>query len=244
LSLEVIKDTPPPIASGHCLHPNRDRGQTANESGPFRGLFYTRNNSMIDSIAVFVFAFFFLGFTGWILESVQETIVRKKPVNKGFFKGPFVLSHAIGGVGVYIIGSMFKAYPWAVFLAGTAVCTVLEYIIAVFLEKCFKVKCWDYRTYPHTRWCHFQGRICLTLSVFFGLATLAVVYFYWDFVMGIVWLFGNYVWLVDGIFVLAFLVDAVSSCARLLKAKKAGIAVEGWAVFSNANNEQSGRETP
>jgi uncharacterized membrane protein len=193
---------------------------------------------MIDSIAVFVFAFFFLGFTGWVLESVQETIVRKKPVNKGFFKGPFVLSHAIGGTGVYIIGSMFKAYPWAVFLAGAAVCTAIEYIMAVFLEKCFKVKCWDYRTYPHTRWCHFQGRICLTISVFFGLVTLVVVYVYWDFVVGIARLLGAYLWLVDGILALAFLVDVVSSCVRVLRAKKAGIPVEGWAVFSDTKGAE------
>ncbi|MDR2343997.1 MAG: putative ABC transporter permease, partial [Spirochaetaceae bacterium] len=145
------------------------------------------------------------------------------------FKGPFALSHAIGGAGVYVVGSAFKAFPLAVFLAGAAVCTAVEYIMAVFLEKCFKVKCWDYSTYPHTKWCHFQGRICLTISAFFGLITLAVVYFYWDFVAGIALLLGTYLWLVDGIFALGFLVDAAFTCTRLLRAKKAGIAVKGWA---------------
>jgi uncharacterized membrane protein len=188
--------------------------------------------------ALLVFELFFLGFTGWVLESVQETIVRKRPVNKGFFKGPFTLSHAIGGVGIYIIGSMFKASPFAVFLAGAALCTAIEYIMAVFLEKCFRVKCWDYTTYPHTKWCHFQGRICLTLSVFFGLATLFVVYFYWDFIADIALLFGTYLWLVDGIFVLGFLVDAVSTCTRLLRAKKAGMTVKGWAVFSGTTGAE------
>ncbi|MDR0639390.1 MAG: putative ABC transporter permease [Spirochaetaceae bacterium] len=188
--------------------------------------------------AVFVFELFFLGFTGWALESVQETIVRKRPVNKGFFKGPFALSHAIGGAGVYVIGNVFKAYPFAVFLAGAVVCTAVEYIMAVFLEKCFRVKCWDYATYPHTKWCHFQGRICLTISIFFGLITLAVVYFYWDFIAGLALLFGNYLWLVDGVFVLGFFVDAVFTCAKLLRAKKAGITVKGWAVFSSTTGAE------
>jgi uncharacterized membrane protein len=189
-------------------------------------------------IAVFVFEFFFFGFTGWVLESIQETIVRKKPVNKGFFKGPFVLSHAIGGVSVYVVGSMFKTSPFAVFFAGVVVCTAIEYIAAIFLETCFKVKCWDYRTYPHTRWCHFQGRICLTISVFFGLITLFVVYVYWDFITGIALLLGDYLWLVDGIFVMGFLVDAVSRCVKLIKAKKAGTIVKGWAVFSESQDAE------
>jgi uncharacterized membrane protein len=191
---------------------------------------------MNHSIAVFVFAFFFLGFTGWVLESVQETIVRKKPVNKGFFKGPFIPLQGIGGIAVYFLCSPLKAHPAAVFFTGMAIGTAVEYLAALFLEKCFKVRCWDYRTYPHTKWCHFQGRICLTISVFFGLTTLAVVYVYWDFITGIALLFGTYLWLVDGIFALGFLADAVSSCARLLRAKKAGIAVKGWAVFSGAKD--------
>jgi uncharacterized membrane protein len=187
------------------------------------------------SVAIFIFELFFLGFTGWLLESVHETIVRKRPVNKGFFKGPFTLSQAIGGVGVYALGNVFKASPLAVFLAGAAVCTAIEYIMAVFLAKCFSVKCWDYRTYPHTRWCHFQGRICLTVSVFFGVVTLAVVYFYWDFIAGIALLFGPYLWLVDGLFVLGFLADIVFTCTRLLRAKKTGVKVTGWAVFSDTD---------
>jgi uncharacterized membrane protein len=187
------------------------------------------------SVAVFIFEMFLMSFTGWFLETTQESIVRKKFVSKGFFKGPYVPLQGIGGIAVYFLCSPLKAHPVAVFINGMAICTAVEYITALFLEKCFKVKCWDYRTYPHTRWCHFQGRICLTISVFFGVVTLAVVYFYWDFIAGIALLFGPSLWLVDGLFVLGFLVDVIFTCTRLLRAKKAGVKVTGWAVFSDTD---------
>ncbi|MDR1096135.1 MAG: putative ABC transporter permease [Spirochaetaceae bacterium] len=189
-----------------------------------------------SSAAVFLFEMFVLSFTGWVLETAQESIVRKKFVSKGFFQGPYVPLHGIGGVCVYLLCSPLKAYPAAVFFIGMAICTAVEYLVAVFLEKCFKVKCWDYRTYPHTRRCHFQGRICLTLSLFFGLIALFVVYFYWDFVANTARHLGTYLWLIDGVLALGFIADAVYSCGKVLKAKKAGTKIKGWAVFSDENN--------
>jgi uncharacterized membrane protein len=189
-----------------------------------------------SGVAVFLFEMFFLSFTGWALETAQESVVRKKFVNKGFFKGPYALVHGIGGVCVYLLCSPLKAHPAAVFFAGMAICTAVEYLAAVFLEKCFKVKCWDYRTYPHTRWCHFQGRICLTLSLFFGLITLFVVYFFWDFIANIARHLGAYLWLVDGALVAVFLADVIYTCRKVLRAKKAGTKIKGWAIFSDENN--------
>jgi uncharacterized membrane protein len=191
---------------------------------------------------------FFLSFTGWVLETAQESIVRKKFVSKGFFKGPYIPLHGIGAIFVYMFCSRLKAYPAAVFFIGASICTVAEYLAALFLEACFKVKCWDYQTYPHTRWCHFQGRICLTTSVFFGLASLFLVYFYWDFITNAALRFflergGISLLLLDGVFVLVFLVDAVFACARILRAKKSGNKIKGWAVFSGTDDAEQAAET-
>lgn len=168
------------------------------------------------------------------MESINESITRRRLVNKGFFKGPFILSHGIGGLGAYAIGWPFRAYPVLVFFAGLAVCTAIEYGMAVFLEKCFRVKCWDYTTYPHTKWCTYKGRISLTISLFFGVITLFVVYVYWDFCMKLANGAGPYIWLVDGILVVLFLVDVVLTCAKYLRYKKAGIKSASYAVFSDA----------
>jgi uncharacterized membrane protein len=159
-------------------------------------------------------------------------------VNKGFFSGPYTISHGIGGIGVYVICSPFKAYPFLVFLAGMVICTVVEYIMAIFLEKCFRVKCWDYTTYPHTKWCHFQGRIALTTSIFFGFVTLFVVYIYWQFGLKVTELLGDFICLADGILSAVFIADAVYTCVKLLGFKKAGIKVKNYAVFSDTETPE------
>jgi uncharacterized membrane protein len=203
---------------------------------------------MTYSIAIFVFEMFLLSVTGWVLETAQESIVRKKFVSKGFFKGPYVPLHGIGGIVMYMLCFRLKAYPVAVFFMGVAICTVAEYLAALFLETCFKVKCWDYRTYPHTRWCHFQGRICLTISAFFGLISLFVVYFYWDFIANAAFLFFEEdgevsLLLIDGVFVLIFLVDVIFTCTKILRAKKSGNKIKGWAVFSGTDDAEQAEKT-
>jgi uncharacterized membrane protein len=188
--------------------------------------------------ALIVFEFFLFSVSGWVCETINESITRKRFVNKGFFSGPYTISHGIGGIGVYVICSPLKAHPALVFLTGMAVCTAVEYIMALFLEKCFRVKCWDYATYPHTRWCHFQGRIALTTSLFFGLVALFVVYLYWQFGLKTTELLGDLIWLVDGILLAVFTADAVYTCAKLLRYKKAGIKVKNYAVFSDTETPE------
>jgi uncharacterized membrane protein len=184
-----------------------------------------------------VFLFFFLSASGWVLETIQESITRKKFVSKGFFKGPYVPVQGIGGLSVYAVGSLFKAYPPLVFVAGAVLCTVVEYIAAIFLEKCFAVKCWDYATYPHTKWCHYKGRVCLTMTLFFGVITLFVVYVYWDFGVTLARLLGPYIRLVDAVLLTDFLVDVVFTCNKYLRYKKAGIKVRHSNDFSKTDIE-------
>jgi uncharacterized membrane protein len=185
-----------------------------------------------------IFEFFLFSFSGWVCETINESITRRRFVNKGFFSGPYTISHGIGGIGVYVVCSPFKAHPLPVFLAGMAICTAVEYVMALFLEKCFGVKCWDYTTYPHTRWCHFQGRIALTTSIFFGLVALFVVYVYWQFGLKITELLGGFIVVVDGILLAVFVADAVYNCAKLLRFRKAGIKVKNYAVFSDTETPE------
>jgi uncharacterized membrane protein len=184
----------------------------------------------------FIFVFFFLAVSGWALETAHESMVRGKFINKGFFKGPWVPVHGIGGFGVYVLMNPLRDYPVLVFFAGAALCTVVEYTTALFLEKCFRVKSWDYTTYPHTKWCHVQGRICLTISVFFGLITLAVVYFYWFFAMTLASFLGTWLLFVDGVLTGLFAADVCYSCGRVMHLNKAGVKITGWNVFSDVRN--------
>ena len=134
----------------------------------------------MDNAAVWIFQFFFCAISGWVGETIMESIVRKRFVSKGFFYGPYVPVHGLGAFAVYAAAAPFRANPLVVYLIGIVLCTVVEYLAALLLEKVFHCKSWDYRTYPYASWCHFQGRIALTTSLFFGLVALALVYFYWE----------------------------------------------------------------
>jgi uncharacterized membrane protein len=171
-----------------------------------------------------VFLFFFLSFSGWVGETVMESLVRGRLVSKGFFKGPWVPVHGFGGFAVYAAGAPLRAYPPLVFIAGALLCTAVEYLAALLLEKAFNKRCWDYDTYPFTRWCNYKKRIALTTSLFFGLITLALVYFYWDAALGIAGLIGEKALLwADLLLLAAFAADAALTITHYVKNKIAGI---------------------
>jgi uncharacterized membrane protein len=138
----------------------------------------------------------------------------------------------LGGLAIYFALARFSSQPAAVFAGGVILGTIVEYITALFLEKIFHVKCWDYRSYPHTRWCHFQGRVCLTISLFFGAISLAVVYLFWDLIMLAAEKMGGVLLIVDAALLAFFACDVTASCARVIKAVKSGAKLSGWAVFT------------
>jgi uncharacterized membrane protein len=100
----------------------------------------------------------------------------------------------------------------------------VEYLAALLLEKAFNKQCWDYDTYPFTRWCNYKKRIALTTSLFFGLAALALVYFYWDLALGIAAFIGTKVlfWL-DALLLALFAADGTFTIVHYIKNKLAGI---------------------
>ncbi|MDR3173246.1 MAG: putative ABC transporter permease [Treponema sp.] len=181
-----------------------------------------------------VFLFFFFAFCGWVAECIMESLVRQRPVNKGFFKGPWVPVHGIGALAVYGAAVPLKHSPLLVFSAGVIFCTLLEYAAALVLERGFNVKCWDYETYPFTRWCHYKKRIAFTTSVVFGLMTVGVVYVLWDAAQRLMIFLGPAA--VRGIafaFSVLFVIDALVTGRKYLRYKREGISVKHSNDFSD-----------
>jgi uncharacterized membrane protein len=171
-----------------------------------------------------VFSFFFFSASGWVGETIMESIVRGRFVSKGFFRGPWVPVHGIGAFAAYAVLYHLKKYPILVFVLGTLICTLVEYLAALLLEKVFNKKCWDYDSYPFTRWCNFQKRVALTTSLFFGLVTLAVVYFYWDLCVTLIRFIGKRpLAVIDIILAAAFAADAFFTIRRYILNRIAGI---------------------
>jgi uncharacterized membrane protein len=139
----------------------------------------------------------------------MESAVRRRFVSKGFFKGPWVPVHGIGAFAAYTASYPLKAWPPLVFITGTLLTTGVEYLAALFLEKVFNKRCWDYDTYPFTSWCNYKKRIALTTSLFFGLVALALIYFYWDVCMLILARIpGPALFRLDLVLIILFAIDA------------------------------------
>jgi uncharacterized membrane protein len=168
--------------------------------------------------------FFIFSFSGWIGETVMESTVRRRFVNKGFFKGPYIPLHGVGAFAIYAVCAPLKHCPALVFLMGGFICTLVEYAAALFLEKAFHARGWDYDTYPFTRWCHYKKRVALSTSLFFGIAAFWLIYFYWDAAAAVSARIGpERLFIADTLLAGVFAVDAALTGRRCIKNKHAGI---------------------
>lgn len=107
---------------------------------------------------------------GWLMESVFRTICEKKIINTGFLKGPFCPIYGFGAIIMFLFLDGFEDKPILLFFIALILLTLWEYIVGVLLEKIFKTKYWDYSNHK----INFQGRVCLTNSIFWGI--LGVVF--------------------------------------------------------------------
>lgn len=106
------------------------------------------------------------------MESVSDTIKKKRFVNRGFLIGPYC---PIYGVGVILITILLKKYNddvWATFFMSILICGVLEYMTSYIMEKIFKARWWDYSNNKF----NINGRICLETLIPFGIAGTFIIY--------------------------------------------------------------------
>ena len=114
--------------------------------------------------------FIIYSFLGWVMESIVRTIAERKLINTGFLKGPFCPIYGIGAIIMFLFLEKFENKPIMLFFIAIIVLTIWEYLVGVLLEKMFKTKYWDYSD----KKLNFQGRICLSNSICWGI--LGVVF--------------------------------------------------------------------
>lgn len=124
--------------------------------------------------------FLIYSFLGWLWEEIFCTIDQGKLVNRGFLFGPLCPIYGTGAIAVYVLfQDLMKIDNYiALFFVSMAVCTVIEYVTAIILEKLFNTRWWDYSTYK----INFQGRISLLASTAFGAMSVIFVKFIHPFV--------------------------------------------------------------
>lgn len=115
-----------------------------------------------------LFFFYFYCFFGWCFESAYVSIRCKRPVNRGFMRGPFLPLYGSGGIMMLLVSMPFQDNLFLVYVAGCIGATLLEYVTGVAMEAIFKVRYWDYSNQRF----NFQGHICLSSSLAWGGLTI------------------------------------------------------------------------
>ncbi len=126
--------------------------------------------------------FIIYSFLGWVMESIVRTICEKKLINTGFLHGPFCPIYGIGAIILFLFLNRFENQPVLLFFIGVIILTFWEYIVGVMLEKMFKTKYWDYSDHKF----NFQGRICLTNSICWGILGILFVKYIHPFIESLV----------------------------------------------------------
>lgn len=118
----------------------------------------TFSNGIILNLFIFFFAYSLLG---WILESSYRSLVAKKFINSGFLFGPIL---PIFGFSALVAVSFWYLFDFNIHLAvlfGVLFINSFEYLTAVFSEKFFGLKLWDYSSFRF----NYKGRVSIESSL-------------------------------------------------------------------------------
>mgnify|MGYP005750188577 FL=1 len=164
------------------------------------------------------FLFTIYSFLGWLCESIFCSFLFKKLTNRGFLNGPFCPVYGIGGLLITSLLHPFTGYPPyieipLVFVAGTLLTTLLEYLTGWLLETLFHTTWWDY---SHCRF-NYKGRICLLNSILFGLLCLVAMLILQPILLHLLHLIPPFLrpWILLAI-VLYFLIDTLFTLHTIL----------------------------
>lgn len=134
----------------------------------------------MEKIAVCFMLFITYSFIGWIIEIVNEIIVNKKLINRGFLIGPYCPIYGFGSIiMIYCISNTSDVL--GTFLKIIVICALLEYITSYIMEKLFKTRWWDY---SYSKF-NLNGRICLETMILFGIGGCILLYIINPFIVEI-----------------------------------------------------------
>ncbi len=123
------------------------------------------------SVSEWMLFFYVYCLIGWCIESTFVSVRKRKFVNRGFMRGPFLPLYGSGAVMILFVTIPFRDNVIAMFFAGALAASILEYATGTVMEAIFKVRYWDYSKNKF----NLNGHICLSTSIAWGALTLVLV---------------------------------------------------------------------
>lgn len=162
--------------------------------------------------------FLIYSFLGWIMESIFRSIIEKKVINTGFLKGPICPIYGFGALIMVAVLNGLSNNIVQLFISSVIILTLWEYIVGVSLEKIFHTKYWDYSDHK----INFQGRICLSNSIYWGILGVVFVKYIHPFMQKIIENTNiDMLHFIVAIVSFVFLVDVITSVVKVKNIKSA-----------------------
>jgi uncharacterized membrane protein len=115
---------------------------------------------------------------------VQEGVLESR---LGVLYLPLRPIYGVGGAACTLLLHRFIQEPILIFVWGMLICSFVEYVAGLVMEKAFGTVTWDYSD----KALNLHGRICLQYSCYWGLLALLVLYVLDRFLYGFVDLSGG-----------------------------------------------------
>ena len=163
--------------------------------------------------------FYFIVYSvlGWCMETIYCSVVEKCFVPRGFLYGPLC---PIYGVGVLMMICWFQPLmnrPVIFYLTATVCMSAWEYFVGWFLETTTHIKYWDYSMFKF----NLKGRICLMVSLTWGILSYAVLYFIHPWVAELVGRIDSALrYALDGFFLGVLTFDAAATIFQLVRTSR------------------------
>lgn len=119
---------------------------------------------------------------GWAVESFYMSICNRKLTNRGFSRGPICPIYGVGALTVFILLRPYSHNKILLFIMGSFLATLIEYITALLMNRLFGEIWWDYKDKPF----NYKGILCLESSIAWGVYTVILFVCLQGFVEGIV----------------------------------------------------------
>ena len=120
-----------------------------------------------------ILEFLFFAFIGWILDSGYRSIVDKKLINAGYFKGPFCPIYGFGGIILIFILNLCSSLSFVpLILIASFSMVLVEYVGGIYSEKVLKIKLWDYSNTTYNLGGHID-----VLHSFYWVVLVVLFYF-------------------------------------------------------------------
>lgn len=168
-------------------------------------------------ICYWFFFFMIYSFIGYLTEITCCSINNKKLiVNRGFCLGPYLPIYGSSSVIMNIFLAKYSKDIITLFVMSAFVCTLMEYMTSLILEKIFHARWWDYTEKKF----NLSGRVCLENSCLFGLGGVFIVSILHPLLDGLVSMIPHNVLIILSIILFViFMIDVIITVTTMCQVK-------------------------